>query len=474
MKRFLFSALFSTSLAFGESTRPSGLPVETPDTTNQGEKTDRVTDREITSAISAYFDDKTHGAIENLARSVQLMRLIERADPAIVSEALRPHLADPKTIWSAVEMAGRTPEIARRLVPELTAAMKNSKSGVRYFAVRGLGTAGEHGAPAIPWIIEALKNDKDSQVREFSAEALGQIGVATPDVIRALFDAILREDDADMNAEEALLHLSFDPKPYLETFIACANLTLVPDAVLERMPEIGPAAIPPILAQAKTKDLNDTHCERDLVAAIGPAAGDALSSLLRGSDAHGRLLGFHGLATIRNQEGQDPGWIKSFLADELLDVRCAAISAFCESKAPVEDKLAVLRGKLAGAESEELKVACGNIAQLGSAASPLLGTLGDCLENHPENGLPIAFAMLALEPRVQSARAFVQKALNGQNEGTVKEVLWELRFRPAIAVEFLPQLKTMRRQSPRSVDFQRFLDEAILGIETFQPTTPGR
>ena len=75
--------------------------------------------------------------------------------------------------------------------------LKSPDTNARVEAATTLASAGPNAAPALPALIEALKNDSDPLVRRLAAYALGQIGPDAKEAIPAL-TAALQSGDREM------------------------------------------------------------------------------------------------------------------------------------------------------------------------------------------------------------------------------------------------------------------------------------
>ncbi len=77
---------------------------------------------------------------------------------------------------------------AQKIVPTLSALLKDANNDVRYRAAAALKALGAQAAPAVPALVAALK-DKKRDVRNQSAQALGRLGsAAVPALVEALAD----------------------------------------------------------------------------------------------------------------------------------------------------------------------------------------------------------------------------------------------------------------------------------------------
>lgn len=107
-------------------------------------------------------------------------------------------------ILGRIDVWGRNAEEVASAVPALIEALKQDKNAqVRSNAANALGWFGEKAASAVPALIEALKNDLDLQVRSSAANALERIGEKAASAVPALIEA-LKDQRVSYNAKEAL------------------------------------------------------------------------------------------------------------------------------------------------------------------------------------------------------------------------------------------------------------------------------
>jgi HEAT repeat protein len=83
---------------------------------------------------------------------------------------------DPMVRCRAAHLIGHLGPEAKDAVPALIAALKDDKnSGLRYHAARALGDIGPAAKDALPALVIASKEDKDPAVRFRAAEAIERI-----------------------------------------------------------------------------------------------------------------------------------------------------------------------------------------------------------------------------------------------------------------------------------------------------------
>lgn len=98
----------------------------------------------------------------------------------------------------------RTDKEVASLVPALIEALKKDKEAdVRSNAASALGGIGQKAALAVPALAEVLQKDKDAEVRSSAASALGDFGLQAASVVPALIEA-LKETEISSSATQGL------------------------------------------------------------------------------------------------------------------------------------------------------------------------------------------------------------------------------------------------------------------------------
>jgi HEAT repeat protein len=85
--------------------------------------------------------------------------------------------------WQAAENLWLISEIATPAIPALIDALKDVNKNVRWVVAQALGRFGKAAVPAVPALIDTLK-DVDEDVRNGAEQALERIG--TPEALEAL------------------------------------------------------------------------------------------------------------------------------------------------------------------------------------------------------------------------------------------------------------------------------------------------
>jgi len=103
-----------------------------------------------------------------------------------------PQPVKPLTLWTEQEVAADAlGRIGAPAVPALIEALKNADPAVRLEVVEVLGRMGDEAADAVPSLLKLL-DDPDPGVRKAAARTLGQIGPAAKDAVPALMRALLQ------------------------------------------------------------------------------------------------------------------------------------------------------------------------------------------------------------------------------------------------------------------------------------------
>jgi HEAT repeat protein len=192
--------------------------------------------------------------------------------PALKDHDERVRLAATKVLISAGPAA----------VPLLTGALWEEDSGTRFIAVLALGKIGGSARPAIPSLLERLK-DNDANIRLRTAEALGLIGAreAIPFLAPMLKDPAASARTA---AAAALIRLGADANLIVPVLVDLLQAKEPGDrqAAVEQLFALGREARPAVGALGKA--LQDEHAPVRRGAAlalgrIGPGARNSLVAL---------------------------------------------------------------------------------------------------------------------------------------------------------------------------------------------------
>ena len=266
------------------------------------------------------------------------------------------------------ELGGRSPashvggggaEPAQKIVPTLSALLKDANDDVRYRAAAALKALGAQAAPAVPALVAALK-DKRRDVRNQSAQALGRLGsAAVPALVEALAD---KESIVRAGAAEALGELGgrspashvggggAEPAqkivPTLSALLKDANddVRYRAAAALKALGAQAAPAVPALVAALKDKRRDVRNQSAQALGRLGSAAVPALVEALADKDACAWAL--KALASIGGNAKDAVAAVVKTLASDNADIRYEAIwvltglGADAQSGVPALEKIA--------------------------------------------------------------------------------------------------------------------------------------
>ena len=423
-------------------------------------KSDKVSDEVVIKAMNSYFalPEAKDGEEEIAFGGFTILGLkdfIAKANPTVVANILKPNFKNSKTVWRAAEQASARPQIAAAFVPQLTEALKDPNPAVRNVAAVALGEAGPEAKEAAPLLARVLRTEKDEQAKESMAQALGQIGVSSPEIIEVLIQIVAEGSLSSMYAEKALEALQFDPAPYLSNLVLCANRQFVPQVVLDQFTRIGGTAVPPILESARQKAVDKTRNECEMLIAVGEPAVPLLTPLLKSKEPRDRRIAITSLAGIRNKKGDDSGWLIPFLKDSENHVRHAAIISYTESQAPMEAKLKVLQEALSSQDEIAEGIAWVQLGDIGPPAAPLLPQLTALMMGKKDKARIYAMIILLIDIHHPEARSIINAILKSDNKEQISSVLSTMDYYPKILASFLDEVKALNSRPDATNDLRK-------------------
>jgi len=255
---------------------------------------------------------------------------------------------------------------------ELIEALKDEDSEVREFAAWVLGEIGD--PKAVEPLIEALQ-DEDSTVRWRAANALGEIG--DPKAVEPLITALKDENSGVRRSAAGALGKIGDPKAVEPLIEALKEDPEVRVAAAGALGWIGdPRAVKPLIEALKDKDPKVRGNSAQVLGEIGdPKAVEPLISALKDEDSSVRSYVAGALGKIK-----DPKAVESLitaLKDESPGVRVAAAGALGKIKDPraVEPLIEALKDE----DSEVREFAAWALGEIKDprAVEPLITALKD-------------------------------------------------------------------------------------------------
>ena len=166
-------------------------------------------------------------------------------------------------------------------VTKLVVDLKSNDSDVRRSAAKGLAEMGPEAKDAAPALLAALKNDKDLFVRRFAAKALGEVEAAVTALGKMGEPAVPPLIDA-------LKNKSADPKKPKKGPAATDSTAFVRTKAAEALGNMGPkakSAVPALIDALK--DPNVRTEAAIALGNIGPDAKSAVSALQDAATAKG-------------------------------------------------------------------------------------------------------------------------------------------------------------------------------------------
>lgn len=249
---------------------------------------------------------------------------------------------------------------AEEAVPHVIAHLDQPDAELRWRAMNALGSIGPRAKEAVPKVIERLSADEDVEVRVTAATTLGHIGLARPEVIRALSGA-LKDPDAKVSEEAAaaLAWLGPEAKDAVPSLVEVVDASqgirrLAAAFALARIRRDHPRGVPVLI-----EGLEDPHSRVATQAAIdlrlvGPAARKAtagLAKLLKSPHREVRSEAVHALGWIAPDDSADV--LREALADPAPQVRRHAAIALSLCSQPVaRDAVDDLRRARAESDAE--------------------------------------------------------------------------------------------------------------------------
>lgn len=201
-----------------------------------------------------------------LARQLESARVAERIQAAKALNDLSPNVKD--------------------VLPQLAKALRDEYLDVRMNAAHALRKAG---AAAVPVLVQALR-DEHFWPRYNAARILSQIGpaakAATPQLGQALADKAI---DVRHAAAEALANLDDTTSVAVQLAGALADSNArVRSAAVEALSHSGTAALPQVIRLLRHHDPGVRQSAAKVIGLLGPAAAEALPSLVESLQAEVR------------------------------------------------------------------------------------------------------------------------------------------------------------------------------------------
>ncbi|GAX41682.1 hypothetical protein NIES4075_26790 [Tolypothrix sp. NIES-4075] len=236
-----------------------------------------------------------------------LYKLGSKAVPDLVKALQNKNPKFRSSAAFALGIIGEKTETASA-VPALIQALKNDKEAdVRKDAAEALGRIGEKAASAVPALIQALKNDKEANVRLFAASGLRGIGKEAASAVPALAEALKSDKEPDVRsiAVEALGRIGEKAASAVPTLTEAlkndneADLHSSAAEALGRIGEKAASAVPTLTEALKNDKEADVRLSAaDALGSIGEKAASAVPALIE-------ALKDNGVASYDNSKVKD-------------------------------------------------------------------------------------------------------------------------------------------------------------------------
>jgi HEAT repeat protein len=332
------------------------------------------------------------------ASQMRILQAVADAGEIAVPGLIRSLENDKVAYWACIVLREIGPP-AKDAVPALTKALNNSRPDIRREAVLALGTMNDAALPAVPQIVETLK---DEHVRTAATFALGQLGKIPADSEKTIREncksddktlatvsywalARVHPDDKPLRREatERIVENLKDKDPFVRVSAARALAALPP------APEI---TLPILEKSLKEADAETAQYALDALASIGPQAVPRLIDLLK----HKRLR--VKVVYVLGQIG--PG------------------------AAPAVDELAKLVGDKDDNLATEAVLALGKI---GPDAKPAVPELTKALDRADcPNAHAIIYTLGRIGPNAASAEPLLLKAMKSKDASLSVVAAWAL------------------------------------------------
>ncbi len=296
-------------------------------------------------------------------------------------EDLDVRLKAAKALWQI----SRQPD---DVLPAFTAILENGTDDQRCDAAERLKEMGPWAAPAVPALVNAVKNDSYEYARCNAAEALGEIGPEAVSAIPALATA-LEEDDSDYVAARAVEALGKigDPKaiPVLITALENEDDYVRMNAVnaLEAFGPRAKAAIPALVRALKNDEANACFVAQALGAIDAEGISTpVLTAALGNEDSDMRRFAAFGLSRMGRKAGAAEKALHDGLRDTDLGARIAAAQAYWSVSGKADEAVGALRAVLQTPHDWLVQMwAAGALAEIGPAAKAAVPELIACLKS---------------------------------------------------------------------------------------------
>jgi HEAT repeat protein len=396
----------------------------------------------------AQLQDKDAGTRVKAAQALGHMRRFDAVPPQAVLLALAKALKDKDETVRFVASESLK-GWGEQSVPVLVEALKDEDVKVRRIAASTLGErelhyrSAESAMSAVSALGDALRSDKDTEVRTEGAGALGRLGKpsesrsaeVTRSAVSALSDALLKDRDADVRraAAYALGQIGEPGVPALLTAMKSKDAdsrSMIISVLHHGLQDVDPRrkVVPAVAEYLKDEDAG---VRRDAAMFLGDAwnagGGAALPDLLRASKAEdkGGEAAREALQKIHKAPRSAAPELLTLLKDPEPRIRLKAAEVLCDLEEGDKECLAVLVELVKRRDPQIREDAARLLYRYGWAAKDAVPALIEIVRNDPQARPAAIGALGAIGPEAKAAIPALKAA--GQEdkrvEGFVKEAL---------------------------------------------------
>jgi len=356
-------------------------------------------------------------------------------------------------VCGALILVGGLLSAAEVPLADAIGALKSADEAVRLEAISQIGEHGAEGAQAVEPLVELLK-DPSATVRARAALSLGQIGEPAKPAVPALID-LLKDADPTVRRQAIVAVRNIRPGPQVAVPL-CVKLLEdsdpgVRNRVLHAIAEAGPEAVPGLIEALKNDNAAYWACL--ILREIGPAAKDAVPALaekLKDPRPEIRRQAIVALAAMGDAAVPVIGQIAEQLDDSHASAAATyALGSLGQIPADAEAKVR------ANAKSDDKLLSSSSLwalARVHPDDKELLRQAVEGLVALLKNENPLirqaaVHALASLPPAPEITLPIWEKALEGADEATIRQVLGVVAQMGAPAVPRL--IEAMKHEKAR-------------------------
>ena len=265
--------------------------------------------------------------------------------------------------------------------PLLVAAVKDDSEPVRHAAINAIAATRALRRPAVP-LLAALLTDANPAVRQRGAHALGRLGPDAADALPALIDGA-RAANGDAAFGDALAQIGPAALPTLLAALKQSNAASGA-WILRTLRSFGPPAVPVLIEALKQPEPAQRAAAASALGAMGRAAADAIKplfTLATASDAPVQAAALRALVALQAPPAQLKPLLQTALASPVPELRKTGAAGLAALGGAASLGVDGLRELLADDDAAGRLAAVRAFGELAAEAAPavpdLIARLGD-------------------------------------------------------------------------------------------------